>query len=153
GLVKNITLSKDRAGVVVTAEMSKPAQDLLVADTRFWVVRARIAGGTISGIGTLLSGSYIGMDPGKSTDSQRDFTGLETPPVITTGLTGKQFVLRAEDIGSLDVGSPVYYRRLEAGRVVAYELDKEGTRVLVRIFVNAPYDSYVTTNARFWHAS
>ena len=153
GIVKTITLGKDRAGVVVKADMSKPAEDLLVADTRFWVVRARIAGGTISGIGTLLSGSYIGMDPGKSTEAKREFVGLETPPAITTGLTGKQFVLRADDIGSLDIGSPVYYRRLEAGRVIAYELDKDGTSVMVRVFVNAPYDRYVTTDARFWHAS
>ena len=153
GVVKSITLAKDRAGVLVTAEMSKPAEDLLVDDTRFWVVRARIAAGTVSGIGTLLSGSYIGMDPGKSEDSRRDFVGLETPPVITTGLVGKQFVLRADDIGSLDVGSFVFYRRLEAGRVIAYELDKEGAGVIVRIFVNAPYDGYVTNNARFWHAS
>jgi paraquat-inducible protein B len=153
GIVKNITLAEDRAGIVVKAELSKPATDLLVEDTRFWVVRARIAGGTVSGIGTLLSGSYIGMDPGKSTESRRDFEGLEQPPVITTGLQGKIFVLRADDIGSLDVGSPVYFRRLEAGRVIAYELDKEGTGVIVRIFVNAPYDRYVTPNARFWHAS
>jgi paraquat-inducible protein B len=153
GLVKNVTLGKDRAGVVVTAEMSKAAEDLLVEDTRFWVVRARISAGTVSGIGTLLSGSYIGMEPGKSTEEKRQFTGLETPPVITTGLTGKQFVLRAEDIGSLDVGSPIFYRRLEAGRVIAYELDKAGSVVVIRIFVNAPYDKYVTANARFWHAS
>lgn len=153
GVVKNITLDEDRAGVVVKADLSKAAENLVVEDTRFWVVRARIAGGTVSGIGTLLSGSYIGMDPGKSTDSRRDFVGLESPPVITTGLPGKQFVLRAEDIGSLDVGSPVYFRRLEAGRVIAYELDKDGAAVFVRIFVNAPYDKYVTDNARFWHAS
>ena len=153
GLVKNVTLGKDRAGVVVTAEMSKAAEGLLVEDTRFWVVRARISAGTVSGIGTLLSGSYIGMDPGKSTEEKREFAGLETPPVITTGLTGRQFVLRAQDIGSLDVGSPVFYRRLEAGRVIAYDLDKEGSVVVIRIFVNAPYDQYVTANARFWHAS
>lgn len=153
GVVKNVTLGKDRTGVVVTAEMSKAAEDLLVTDTRFWIVRARISAGAVTGLTTLLSGSYIGMDPGKSTDDQREFVGLETPPVITTGLTGKQFVLRAEDIGSLDVGSPVYYRRLEAGRVVAWELDKAGTAVFVRIFVNAPYDQYVTTDTRFWHAS
>jgi paraquat-inducible protein B len=153
GVVRNVTLSEDRAGVVVKADLSKPAEDLLVEDTRFWVVRARIAGGTVTGIGTLLSGSYIGMDPGKSTESRRDFEGLETPPVITTGLNGKQFVLRAEDIGSLDVGSPVYFRRLEAGRVIAYDLDKEGVGVIVRVFVNAPYDRYVTQNTRFWHAS
>jgi paraquat-inducible protein B len=153
GIVKSISLGDDRTGVLVKADLSKAAEGLVVQDTRFWVVRARIAGGTVSGIGTLLSGSYIGMDPGKSKESRRDFEGLDTPPVITTGLQGKQFVLRAEDIGSLDVGSPLYYRRLEAGRVVAYELDKEGTGVLVRVFVNAPYDRYVTPNARFWHAS
>jgi paraquat-inducible protein B len=153
GVVKSISLGDDRTGIIVRATLSKAAQDLLVADTRFWVVRARIAGGSVSGIGTLLSGSYIGMDPGKSTESRRDFEGLETPPVITTGLEGKQFVLRAEDIGSLDLGSPVYYRRLEAGRVVAYELDQEGTGVMVKVFVNAPYDRYVTSNTRFWHAS
>lgn len=153
GVVRKISLADDRAGVVVEADISQPAEGLIVDDTRFWVVRARIAGGTVSGIGTLLSGSYVGMDPGKSTESRRDFVGLETPPVITSGLPGKQFALRAEDIGSLDVGSPVYYRRLEAGRVVAYELDKEGTGVTVRIFVNEPYDRYVTANTRFWHAS
>jgi paraquat-inducible protein B len=153
GVVKTISLAEDRAGIVVSASLSKSAEDLLVEDTRFWVVRARIAGGSVSGIGTLLSGSYIGMDPGTSKESRRDFEGLETPPVITSGLEGKQFVLRGEDIGSLDVGSPVYYRRLEAGRVVAYELDKEGKGVVVHIFVNAPYDGYVTANTRFWHAS
>lgn len=153
GVVRNVSLSEDRAGVVVKAELSKPAESLLVEDTRFWVVRARIAGGTVSGIGTLLSGSYIGMDPGKSTEEKRDFVGLEAPPVITTGLEGRQFILRAEDLGSLDVGAPVYFRRLEAGRVIAYNLDKEGTGVLLRVFVNAPYDSYVTSNTRFWHAS
>jgi len=153
GVVKRVTLAQDRAGVVVVADMSNAAEELLVEDTSFWVVRARIAGGTVSGLSTLLSGSYIGMDPGKATESKREFVGLETPPVITTGLPGKQFALRAEDIGSLDLGSPVYYRRLEAGRVIAYELDKEGAAVFVRIFVNAPYDGYVTSNARFWHAS
>jgi paraquat-inducible protein B len=153
GIVKSISLGEDRTGIVVKADLSKPAEGLVVQDTRFWVVRARIAGGTVSGIGTLLSGSYIGMDPGKSTESRREFEGLETPPVITTGLAGKQFVLRAEDLGSLDVGSPVYFRRLEAGRVIAYELDKQGRDVLVRVFVNAPYDRYVTPNTRFWHAS
>ncbi len=153
GVVKRVSLAEDRAGVVVEADLSKAADDLLVEDTRFWVVRARIAGGTVSGLSTLLSGSYIGMDPGKSTQTKRDFVGLETPPVITTGLPGKQFVLRSEDIGSLDVGSPVYYRRLEAGRVIAYDLDREGSAVFVRIFVNAPFDSYVSANARFWHAS
>ncbi|HET7159962.1 MAG TPA: MlaD family protein, partial [Burkholderiales bacterium] len=153
GVVRRITLAEDRAGIIVRAELSKAAQNLVVDDTRFWVVRARIAGGSVSGITTLFSGSYIGMDPGKSTESRRDFQGLETPPVITTGLVGKQFLLRSDDIGSLDVGSPVYFRRLEAGRVIGYELDQAGAGVLVRVFVNAPYDQYVTPNTRFWHAS
>lgn len=153
GVVKSVGLAEDRAGIIVKAALSKSVEDMLVDDTRFWVVRARIAGGTVSAIGTLLSGSYIGMDPGQSAESRRAFEGLETPPIITSGADGKQFVLRGEDVGSLDVGSPAYFRRLEVGRVVAYEVDAEGAGVILRVFVNAPYDRFVTQNTRFWHAS
>ncbi len=91
-----------------------------MADSRFWVVRPRIAGGEVSGLGTLLAGSYIGADPGHSkTESKRISTGLETPPVVTSDLPGRAFTLLASNLGSLDVNSPVYYRGVLAGRVVS----------------------------------
>jgi paraquat-inducible protein B len=153
GLVTGIALAPDTSHVVVTAELVKDAKHYLVEDTRFWVVRPRVSGGSVTGIGTLLSGSYIGMDIGASKDPREHFKGLEVPPVVNTGEPGRTFVLLAENAGSLDAGSPLYFRRIKAGQIVSYELDKEGRGILVKVFVAAPYDKFVTDNTRFWHAS
>ncbi len=153
GTVTHIELSEDRSRVIATAQLTLQAEGFLAKDTRFWVVRPRIAGSQISGLGTLLSGSYIGVDIGSSTKRKRKFTGLETPPIVTTDLPGLEFVLRGEDLGSLDIGSPVYFRRIQVGQVVAFVLDKDGKGVTLRIFVHSPYNRYVRANTRFWQAS
>jgi paraquat-inducible protein B len=153
GLLKEIALSEDRKRVVATAELEKGAADLLVEDTRFWAVRPRITAGGVSGLGTLLSGPYIAVDPGHGKQTRRDFVALDVPPIVTREEAGRQFVLRADDLGSHDVGVPVYFRRLPAGEVVSHELDKDGKGVSIKIFVRAPFDQYVTANTRFWSAS
>ncbi len=153
GVVKTVTLSRDHKGVVATAELSKDTSELLVDDTRFWVVRPRISGGTVSGIGTLLSGSFIGMDAGVSTQRRDEYVGLESPPVFASGVPGREFILKGQDMGSLDVGSPIFFRRLQVGQVTSYQLDSTGKGVTMHIFVNAPYDKFVKTDSRFWQAS
>ncbi|GHD68313.1 PqiB family protein [Jeongeupia chitinilytica] len=153
GLIKHVVLAPDRQSVIATAELAKDTDSMLVKDTRFWVVRPRVGVGGVSGLDTLLSGAYIGMDIGKSKDSQRHYTGLESPPIVTAGLPGRQFVLNTAQIGSLDVGSPIYYRRILVGQVTGYQLNPNGKGVTMNIFVNAPYDKYVTLNTRFWQAS
>ena len=153
GVVKTITLSPNRKGIVVTAELSKQSEEFLREDTRFFVVRPRITSGGVSGLGTLLSGGYIGMDIGKSRETRRDFVGLEVAPIVTGEEPGRQFVLRADDLGSHDVGTPIYFRRVPVGQVVATALDKDGMGVTFTIFIGAPYDQYVTKNTRFWNAS
>lgn len=153
GEVKGVTISKDRSHVIVTAELTKDAEGLLVDDTSFWVVKARISGGSVSGLSTLMGGSYIGVGVGKSKSARTEFKGLEEPPVLTMDDPGSQFKLRAEDIGSLNVNSPVFYRRMQVGEVTAYELDKDGKGVTLQIFVRAPYDKFVKANTLFWHAS
>ena len=154
GTVKRIELSSDRKAAVVTAEIDRKASEgFLVEDTRFWVVRPRIAGGQVSGLGTLLAGSYIGSDPGKSAQERRQFIGLENPPTITSDVAGREFIVTAEDLGSLDVGSPVYYRGIVAGRVSSAEISKDGKLVLVGVFIHSPYDRLVTSASRFWNAS
>ena len=153
GVVKSVTLSRDHARVVATAELAKDASDMLADDTRFWVVRPRISGGTVSGIGTLLSGSFIGMDVGSSTKSRQDYVGLEVPPVFASGVPGREFILKGEDMGSLDIGSPIFFRRLQVGQITSYRLDDDGKGVTMHVFINAPYDKYVKDNSRFWQAS
>jgi paraquat-inducible protein B len=153
GHVTAVELSPDLKGVIVSAELGKNAGPHLVEDTRFWVARARVSAGNISGLGTLLGGAYIGVDLGKSQKESRHFVGLEVQPVFTTDMPGREFVLHAESIGSLDAGSPVFFRRLQVGQVTTSALDKDGNGVTLRVFVNAPYDQYVNANTRFWEAS
>jgi paraquat-inducible protein B len=154
GTVKAVKLSDDNKMAIVTAEIDRHASKAFLRDdTRFWVVRARVAGGQISGLTTLLAGSYIGADPGKSETTRRSFVGLETPPVITSDVPGRQYLLNAENLGSLDINSPVYYRGVTAGRVVSTELAPDGKLVRVRVFVESPFDKFVTQETRFWNES
>ncbi|MEO6745558.1 MAG: MlaD family protein [Caldimonas sp.] len=153
GKVQTVSLRGDRKRVIVTVRLDRSAAGLAVKDTQFWVVRPRIGAGGISGLGTLLSGAYIGTDAGVSEESRDSFVGLEGPPFVLRGEPGSVFVLRADDLGSLEVGSPVLYRRTRVGRVVGYTLDPALDEIAIRVFVEAPYHTLVTSQARFWNAS
>jgi paraquat-inducible protein B len=153
GQVQEIGLSPDLKGVIVTAELNKGAKKYLTDKTRFWVVRATVRGGSASGLGTLLSGAYIGIDPAETGQPTTSFKGLEVPPVITSGLPGRHFWLRADALGSLTVGSPIYYRQIQVGQVVSYKFGDDGQSVDIQLFIEAPHHTKVTENTRFWNAS
>jgi len=153
GQVTAIKLSEDLSEVVLTAELVKEAENFLSVNTRFWVIRAQVGVSGVSGLGTLFSGAYITLDPGNPGNIARHFKGLEQPPLVTTDLPGRQFLLKADSRGSLDVGSPVYYRKIQAGQVVAYDLAEDGHTILFKIFIDAPYHAFVYQNTRFWNAS
>lgn len=152
GQVTAVQLSDDYAKVLVRAKIAKSASGLMVKDAKFWVVEPRISLSGISGLSTLLSGNYIGFEAGKSDQDERDFIGLDEPPPITNQ-RGRRFVLKANSLGSLGVGSPVYYRQLSVGEVAAYNLAADGKSVEITVFINSPYDKYVTPETRFWNAS
>ncbi|MEW9623652.1 intermembrane transport protein PqiB [Rhodanobacter geophilus] len=153
GKVDKIRLSGDRSHVLVTVALDKSAKAFATKDTRYWVVRPRIGLGGVSGVDTLFSGAYIGADTGDSSEPQDEFKGLENPPAVTHGEPGKSFTLHADDLGSLDIGSPVYFRRIQVGRVVSYQLDKDGKGVSLAVFIDSPYDRFVDAATRFWNAS
>ncbi|WP_448666232.1 PqiB family protein [Serratia plymuthica] len=153
GVVKDIQLRGDDSQVLVTVSLNESAANLARADTRFWVVRPRVGIGGVTGIDTLLSGAYIGVDKGSSARTRSAFTGLESPPAIINDMPGSRFVVQTDDLGSLDIGSPVYYRRVPVGRIASYQLNADGKSVSLQIFIDAPYDRFVTPNSRFWNAS
>jgi paraquat-inducible protein B len=153
GKVTKVALSPNREQVLVTVKLDKSAEGLAVEDTRFWAVRPRVGLAGVSGLGTLFSGAYIGVDAGESREDRRLFTGLEAPPAQLRGEAGRSFVLAAHDLGSLDVGSPVYYRRAQVGRVVGYTLDPGRDTLTVQVVIPAPNDQLVTPQSRFWNAS
>jgi paraquat-inducible protein B len=153
GLVDTIKFNADLSRVLVTAEFVKEAGSHLTQNTKFWVVRPRVTASGVSGLGTIFSGAYIGMDPGEPGEPARRFEGLEIPPIITTGLPGRDFLLEASTLGSLDTGAPVYYRQIQVGQVIGYELDKDARHITIKIFINDPHHKLVQKNTRFWNAS
>jgi paraquat-inducible protein B len=152
GKITAITLSPDFNRVVVRAEIKRHAEGLISEHSRFWVVRPRIGIGGVSGLGTLLSGAYVAVDPGKPGEWSDDFTGLETPPIVTAREQGRSFTLRAQKLGSINVDSPVLFRHLRVGEVTGYELEKSGEAVDIHVFVHGQYAALVHKDSRFWNA-
>lgn len=152
GEVTDVDLSEDISGVVVTAEMSAGAKKYLTDKARFWVVKPQISGGNISGLSTLLSGNYIGMDPSAEGKKTKQFTGLERQPVIHSSDPGSHFTLLAKTLGSINFGSPVYYKQISVGQLVDYTLLDNG-ELKLQVFIKAPYDKHVNSATRFWNAS
>ena len=153
GLVEEISLSKDLTQVIVKAQLVREADSFLSENSRFWVVRARVSASSVTGLGTVFSGAYIDIDPGAPGKPARHFAGLEDPPIVKTWEKGRHFTLVAERKGSLDIGSPVYYRQLEVGRVAAYNMAPDGSSVTFKVFIRDPYPGFVRKNTRFWNAS
>jgi paraquat-inducible protein B len=152
GTLTSIKLMDDHKHVMATAAMNPKSEEFLVKDAKFWVVKPRMSGLNITGLGTLLSGNYIGVQLGESKESERHFIALETPP-LTGDVPGKIFTLKTTELGSLGSGTPIFFRQIQAGQVVSYELDKTGQFLDVKIFVQSPYDQFVSTDTRFWQAS
>ncbi|HEY9572133.1 MAG TPA: MlaD family protein [Pusillimonas sp.] len=157
GVVSGIKVSPDRSKVLVSAQLNRDGSEYITQKgSRFWVVRPRLGIGGVSGLGTLLSGSYISVDAATSNngdDPVYDFEGLEKPPEVTSGRPCTRYTLHSSDLASLEIGSPVYFRRIQVGRVIGYDLDEDGKGVNIQIFVDAPNDKFVTSDSRFWNAS
>ena len=153
GRVVSVTLGEDGNRVVAKIEMAKEADRFTAIDSRFWVVRPQIGASGVSGLGTLLSGPYIGAAPGAKEETTNSFTGLETAPPIPIGLKGREYKLHAETLGSVAPGSPVYFKRVRVGQVASVALDKAGQGIDMSVFVEQPYIGLVGPDTRWWHAS
>ena len=154
GVVKEVKLAEDLKSVVISLELNSDSGRLLRQGTSFWVVRPRVSTTDISGLGTLLTGAYLELDPGPfEGDEVNHFKGLETPPATNRDIPGRRITLTAEQAGSLVAGSPIYYRGFEVGRIENRKLDLEGRRVTYDAFIQADYSGLVKENTRFWNTS
>ncbi|MEE8557743.1 MAG: intermembrane transport protein PqiB [Myxococcota bacterium] len=154
GLVDAVTLNEDLESVTVVAKLVPKAGALLRDDSRLWVVRPRFGAGGISGLGTIMSGAYIELEPGSGAPSnRREFQGLDDVPVTAVGTPGLRIVLSSKRVGSVGTGNPVLYRGFRVGRVESTTFDPETQQVHHSVFIDAPYDELVDGATRFWNAS
>jgi paraquat-inducible protein B len=153
GEVQAVDLNTKKAGVIVTVQLRPEAKHLLKKETEFWVVRARIGTGNISGLSTLMAGAYIELSPGETEIHQRVYIGLETPPLTPEGAPGVTLDLYSEQAGSVSVGDFVLYHGYKVGRIEGMGFDRERLMVHYNVFINAPFDQLVTSSVRFWNVS
>jgi paraquat-inducible protein B len=152
GTVQTVAIAPDLKHIIVTAGMTPGAESYLREQTRFWIVKPRIGVGGVSGLGTLLSGAYIGLAPGEGA-ATRSFTGLEQPPPISANVAGREYTLTAATLGSVSQGAPIFYRGIDIGQVLDHELLPDQRGLDIKVFVRAPYSDLVRTTSRFWNAS
>ncbi len=154
GTVDSFELTPDHARVLVKVKTTREAEPLLTDTTIFWVVKPRLFAGNIEGLSTLASGSYIGLLPGEAKGKpQRQFVGQEDPPVLQSNVPGHTFELKAAKLGSISLGSPIFFRGLDVGTVLGWDVGDMVESVTIHAFVRAPYDKYVHDETRFWNAS
>ncbi len=153
GVVETVSLSPDLLTVVVGLRIDPGSEHLLREGTRFWVVRPRVSGSTVSGLNTLISGSYVEMDPGDGREDIHHFNGLEVPPVTKSSVPGLRLTLTADNAGSLAIGSPIYFKGFEVGRVDSREFDLKDKLTRFQIFIQQQYQELVTENTTFWNHS
>ncbi len=153
GKVISVDFSDDLKSVIITAEIKKNLENYLTEKTKFWIVHARLSADSVEGLDTLFSGSYIGMYPMKGRKKKRFFKGLEEPPVVVDLSNGVRLTLEAKDRGSIQIGSPIYYKKLKAGSVLGYHLSEDGKRVYFDVFIEQPYSKMITQMTKFWESS
>jgi paraquat-inducible protein B len=153
GTIEEVRLKPDLSGVIAIAHMGPKTEPLLREATRFWVVRPRIGLGGVSGLGTLLSGAYLELDPGREGVESRSFVALEVPPQTPMDAPGLKIALDADALGSVGLGSPVSHHGFTVGKVEGYHLVDDEDSLRIDIYIDPEYASHVRADSRFWNAS
>ncbi|TMO60989.1 intermembrane transport protein PqiB [Pseudoalteromonas aurantia] len=150
GAVDSLRLQLEQNAVIARVQIDTHYDDLLTEDAKLWIVKPRIDESGISGMNTLLSGVYLELEPGQSETRSTLFTLQDEPALISPDVMGKRFSLTANQAEVLDVGSGIYFRNYKIGKIESAKFNIDGLTMEYGIFIFAPYDKLITTNAIFW---
>lgn len=153
GVVESATLTDDLTHVEIKARLNSGMEKLLYEDSVFWVVKPQVGREGISGLGTLLSGAYIELQPGRKGSQPENYQLLDSPPLAPPDAKGIRVVLDSKKAGQLSPGDPVLFRGYRVGSVETSTFDAQRRTISYQLFINAPNDRLVTSNVRFWKDS
>ncbi|WP_418358754.1 MlaD family protein [Shewanella basaltis] len=151
GKVSDIGIDDDLKGVNVKVVMDYRADPFLNKNTLFWLVKPKASITGVEGLDTLFSGNYIAIQPGDGR-STTEFEAQREAPAILPGSEGIMVELKSPKLGSIDVGSPVFFRQVPVGSVVSYRLDGN-KQIIISAFVQEQYTHLVHKDSRFWNVS
>ena len=152
GHVTQLSPSENFDAVNVTVKINQRFQPLLTENSAFWLVEPQLSLTEVSGLDTLITGNYIAFSPSSEGTFQTEFTALKRAPGMMGGKDGLRLVLKSDELPSLDIGSPVFYRKLKVGEVFNYGLSENGQFVEVHIYIQSGFAHLVHENTRFWSA-
>ncbi|MGD8106585.1 intermembrane transport protein PqiB [Pantoea sp. FN0302] len=153
GVVESAVLTDDLHHVEIKARLNAGMEKLLHGDSAFWVVKPQVGREGITGLGTLLSGAYIELQPGSKGEKPEQYKLLDSPPLAPPDAKGIRIVLDSTKAGQLTPGDPVLFRGYRVGSVETSSFDADKRAMQYQLFVAAPYDRLVTSNVRFWKDS
>lgn len=154
GSLKTLKVDADLASAMAELTLDPLAEDYLVEGTQFWVVKPSISLAGITGLEALVKGNYIAIRPGdKGASPQREFEARAKAPPLDLKAPGLHLVLFSENLGSLEVGSPILYRQVKVGSVQSYQFSKKQKRLLIGVHIEPEYANLVNGSTRFWNAS
>ncbi|HDS4650739.1 TPA: intermembrane transport protein PqiB [Citrobacter freundii] len=153
GIVESATLTDDLTHVEIKARLNSGMEKLLHKDSVFWVVKPQVGREGISGLGTLLSGAYIELQPGNKGSKLENYQLLDSPPLAPPDAKGIRVILDSKKAGQLSPGDPVLFRGYRVGSVETSTFDAQKRTISYQLFINAPNDRLVTSNVRFWKDS
>lgn len=152
GTVESAELDEKLDSVLVKVRLARNAADLARADSEFWLVRPEIGLSGIRGLDTLFTGARLKVRPGTGGEPATEFTALRRAPLLESSGRGRSYVLRAERLGALTSGAPVFFREIKVGFVEAHRLTPDADGVLVRIRIRTPYDQLIRPDTKFWNS-
>ena len=153
GVVESAVLTDDLHHVEIKARLNAGMEKLLHGDSAFWVVKPQVGREGITGLGTLLSGAYIELQPGSKGEKPERYDLLDAPPLAPPDAKGIRIVLDSTKAGQLNPGDPVLFRGYRVGSVETSSFDADKRAMQYQLFIAAPYDRLVTSNVRFWKDS
>ncbi len=161
GTVKQLRNKDDLTGVIAEVEMDKSIKKKrggVPKEAQFWLVQPQVSLAGISGLGTLLSGNYIGAqlnaEGGKlSGENAENFVALKEPPPLPDSVPGLHIQFKTDRVGSLGMGAPIFSRQIHVGTVQSAVMAADGSGVEISAFIQPQYAPLVHKNTRFWNAS
>lgn len=158
GIVNKLTLAEDLKGIYVDAKIYPNAMQLLGEDTQFWLVKPSASLSGISGLDALVSGNYIAVQSATEQNLKKIPDVYSAQPKTPQDLynsapQGLRITLRSKDLGSLNIGSKILFRKIPIGEIYSFNLDESGQSVILRAFIEDEYQDIITTESRFWNVS
>ncbi len=153
GVVRDIEINPGINSVALHLEMDRKTKKGLVEDTKFWLVKPEVSAGRVSGLDTLLSGSYIAVQRGVSKVERREFTSLTEAPPVQSDAPGLHIKLTAKNLGSIQRDTQIYYKNIPIGSVQGYKLNENQDGVIIDAYIEPQYKSLIKTRTRFWNSS